>query len=980
MNTTASPSGFVCRCSAGWVDVFITNNDGSQSIRFCSTCGPDYIANRVLNPDTGATETTCVPASVCTNVNCGPSGYCVVNNATGTPRANCKCRYNFANAGEASAPCTACAPGYTNPAADSGLPPCSICATGYTAQGTYCFPTTNNPTCPVLCGSFGTCKQLDNGVYTCVCLERYMNDPQDPVRRPCSVCRDGVSDPTNSCTPPAPGNFTQCMDACRAKDPHSVCIAASASVGFLGFRCACAPRYVIDERGLCNRCAPGYYTAANGECVESRCPNGCNLGVCVGDFSTAVPSFKCVCPAGYSGPNCLTYTPPVTPCEGKCMSTEICATIRTALPAATGDAYQTVEVKRCICKRNLVDDIRADGTVVRCGKCADGWAGVDCLLPALVDQSACDRVVCPEPSTCHVLAKNASASEFVARCLCRDGTPFRPETRCGLVSDVPDASVCPALCPPNSECVRASYTATGTRCVCKKGFRPSQAPDGSTICIPERNPAECPMICPVDQICVSALDFSSSAVVQTPKCVCRSPNAYMNANGTCVCRPGFFGTLCGQVVNPCATFASRCPPRSVCVPVESTEDRSLSFKCICEGSFSGQDCSVDLCALRQTPCPEGTRCNKDGRCVCPLNQVLDANNRCVDRPREVPTGTVNSTCSDPARATCILPPPSREFNQTRDLPDDKEVVLPRPRGGDNKIDDFGINFRTNGGAIFAVCIRRQLGFVRNAGAVEIQIAIRVCLRLVALEIRQVGDNGAFTDDGVSLKNITIGQQGSDGSDARTRIMTTDISSPGIKAVKFVVGTLDGIVRLECFVANTSRAVEDTVTTPNNIHCNLFFSIPAVYYPSPRSKICFRLQADRGEVADGAEGVFSLKNDVDTSRLSFFPVRNGVTIATGADLSFENFAWVGNARVSVTYSAAVTNGGFVIRGCFNTFNPDEVKLDPSLGSSSGYDGTDNSAAPSASGSAPKNAGATNSSSVISFSAALSVMMLLASLLF
>lgn len=794
-----------------------------------------------------------------------------------------------------------------------------------------------------------------------------MNDPVDPVRRPCAVCRDGVSDPSAGCAPPT--NFTTCMDACRAKDPNSVCIAATTSVSgsntFLGFKCGCAPRYVADERGMCTQCAPGYYSTDAGACVESRCPGGCNLGQCVGDFSTAVPTFKCMCPLGYSGDSCLIYTPPTTPCNGACTINQICVNAETAV-VSTPDSFQTATIQRCVCKRNFVDDIRADGSGVRCGKCAPGWAGPECNVPSLADQSACANVVCPEPSTCTVLHRNSTSTEFVTRCLCRDGTPFRPETRCGLVSDVPNANTCPVTCPVNAECVRSGLTSTGARCICKAGFRPSQASDGSVVCVPERPVSECPLNCAADQVCISSLDFSSSAVSQTPKCVCRSPNAYLNSNGTCVCRPGWFGPFCGRRINPCDTLGSRCPPRSVCVPVESS-DESLSFKCVCGGSFSGQDCTVDLCAIRTSPCPEGTRCNKDGECVCPLNQLLDANNRCVDRPRELPTGFVNTTCSDGTRATCIVAPPSRDINRTRDASDDKELTLTRPRtGGDTKVDALSINFRANNGAVFAVCVRRVLGL----STTDIRVAIRVCLRLVALEIFEVPASGSVSDQGVSVRNITIGENSNTGYDTRTSIVEQDISSGNVKAHAFTIRTADGILRLQCFVANVSRAVEDTVTTPNLIHCNLHVSVPSVYYNTPKSKVCFRLFAEKDSSAGNNDGVFSIKSDADTSRISYFPIREGSPIGTGADLSFENFAWVGNARVGVTYTAIPDASGFVIRGCFNTFNPDEIKLDPSLGSPGAYDAAGaNTNAPVSSGSnAPtKNGAATNASAAVSVSA-------------
>jgi hypothetical protein len=244
------------------------------------------------------------------------------------------------------------------------------------------------------------------------------------------------------------------------------------------------------------------------------------------------------------------------------------------------------------------------------------------------------------------------------------------------------------------------------------------------------------------------------------------------------------------------------------------------------------------------------------------------------------------------------------------------------------------------------------------------------LRLVALEIFEVPETGSVNDQGVSVRNITIGESSNTGYDTRTSIVEQDVSSPGVRAHAFTVRTADGILRLQCFVSNVSKAIEDTVTTPSVVHCNLHVVIPSVYYNSPKSKVCFRLFAEKDSSSGNNDGVFSIKADVDTSRISFFPLRDGAPIATGADLSFENFAWVGNARVGVTYTAVADASGFIVRGCFNTFNPDELKLDPSLGSASAYDAsasTTNTAPVSSGTTAPKNGGVTNSSVAVSASA-------------
>ncbi|XP_058864928.1 neurogenic locus notch homolog protein 1-like isoform X2 [Acipenser ruthenus] len=79
-----------------------------------------------------------------------------------------------------------------------------------------------------------------------------------------------------------------------------------------------------------------------------------------------------------------------------------------------------------------------------------------------------------------------------------------------------------------------------------------------------------------------------------------------NKTDSCLCRPGFWGSLC-QFWDPCSGGIPRCVNGGTCVPVQQRGNESVSHTCICTPGRTGPRCELeDACLSR--PCHEDAVC------------------------------------------------------------------------------------------------------------------------------------------------------------------------------------------------------------------------------------------------------------------------------------------------------------------------------------------------------------------------------------
>ncbi|XP_024865787.1 tenascin isoform X1 [Kryptolebias marmoratus] len=384
-------------------------------------------------------------------------------------------------------------------------------------------------------------------------------------------------------------------------------------------------------------CFAGY---SGPDCSESSCPGNCNNnGRCVNGQCVCDPGFsdlncsqrvcpdncndqgkcvngKCVCDSGFTGPSCSEES-----CPGNCNRRGRCVKGQCVCnPGFTGSDCS---------KKACPDNCNNRGRCVN-GKCvcSSGFTGADC------SETACPRN-CNNRGRC-----------INGKCVCNNGFTG---------ADCSERD-CPNNCSNRGKCVNG-------KCVCKRGFTGA---DCSEIACPRNcnNRGRC-----INGQCVcndgfTGTDCSKKACLNNcsnqgrcvgGKCVCDSgftsadcseiacPGNCNNRgrciNGQCVCNVGFTGADCLEKACP-----NNCNQGGSCV----------DGKCVCNSGFSGADCS-------EIACPEN--CNNRGRCInghcscddgftgadcsekaCPNN--CNNQGRCVDGKCVCDSGFTSEDCSE----------------------------------------------------------------------------------------------------------------------------------------------------------------------------------------------------------------------------------------------------------------------------------------------------------------------------------------------
>ncbi|XP_039624856.1 neurogenic locus notch homolog protein 1-like [Polypterus senegalus] len=144
-------------------------------------------------------------------------------------------------------------------------------------------------------------------------------------------------------------------------------------------------------------------------------------------------------------------------------------------------------------------------------------------------------------------------------------------------------------------------------------------------------------------LCLLLLQFlvPTAQGVRCDKNCLNGGQCVLNTNiATCQCRPEYIGEFC-QHPNPCSAGPSPCANSGTCVPSYPNAASPSNFTCVCAPGWTGSLCSINIhqseCPF-PSPCHQGATCiNKMGQftCLCPPEKTglrCDIDNACLSSP------------------------------------------------------------------------------------------------------------------------------------------------------------------------------------------------------------------------------------------------------------------------------------------------------------------------------------------------------------
>ena len=285
-----------------------------------------------------------------------------------------------------------------------------------------------------------------------------------------------------------------------------------------------------------------------GECVLCYEAECQNGGVC----SVPAEEFDCSCPRGYDGPLCA------------------------------------VNIDECVenmCGHGECEDGVGNYTCA----CQPGWTGWLCDL----DKDECEEEPCQHGGSC---TQTIIPGNYTCTC--------PPEYKGKDCEELKIKTCAQAPCS-NGRCIPESNPGSSDqyRCDCDQGYTGLNCEQQINYCDHFKKN------CQNGATCHS--DFSSFVSIITKSKI--EPNISVRLqSANCVCKPGFFGELCENDIDDCAS--GPCKNDGKCT------DKVDDYLCDCTGTgYSGPQCqdNIDEC-LVSSPCENG-RCNDtmgDYQCIC----------------------------------------------------------------------------------------------------------------------------------------------------------------------------------------------------------------------------------------------------------------------------------------------------------------------------------------------------------------------------
>ncbi|XP_017479439.1 PREDICTED: neurogenic locus Notch protein-like, partial [Rhagoletis zephyria] len=399
--------------------------------------------------------------------------------------------------------------------------------------------------------------------------------------------------------------------------------------------CRCPPRYAGH---LCEHTNPCF--AAN------RCMNG---GTCQTITSPhSPPTFKCLCPLGFSASLCEVEEPNV------CLQTR---------PCENGG--------RCVLKGD-VDNFEC--------QCAPGWRG-----PRCEEADNCVSQPCRNGAICHSHSNGTATSAFGFvgyTCDCAPG--FRGPT-CGEDIDECAEQGSAKACNQNGVCIN---TPGSYRCNCEQDYTgqfcetryvPCQVNPclSGGDCVPHYSTSTYKCVCPTGftgHNCEINVDDCGGHLCQNGGSCVDGVNTY-----SCACPANFSGPYCSQDVDECSLRPHVCQNGATCANTNG------GFACICVNGWTGPTCGENIDDCSNQPCFNGATCHdRVGSffCQCPPGKtglLCHLEDACASNPCHA--GSICDTSPLDGTYVCSCPTGYKGTDCTLDIDECQDSGSPCEHGG-----------------------------------------------------------------------------------------------------------------------------------------------------------------------------------------------------------------------------------------------------------------------------------------------------------
>ncbi|CAF2700607.1 unnamed protein product [Rotaria sp. Silwood2] len=430
--------------------------------------------------------------------------------------------------------------------------------------------------------------------------------PNQCERRTCTYRQSGFGLAPASCTCLPPSHYASSRSTCntyRTPQPYV----------------ACNPN-PCQHGQSCHLLTPvSFFCDA---CVPNPCQNG---GSCVFDEPTG--SFRCYCPAGYTGRTCdidsaITTVPPdpclPNPCRngGTCQANNA-GNFTCLCPAGFQGICCEIRSNPCVpspCFNNGM--CMASGTSFVCS-CRNGFSGQRCEI-----RDPCFPNPCLNSGQC----SSNGIGGFTCMCI-QPYTGQRCEDRIDPCANQP--------CRNGGTC--RPLNGNSYQCICPPGYSGYDCsirdPCFQNPCL---NGGQCDSTGMVSFTCICIQPYTGQRCEDRDPCAsqpCMNQGTCVGENGgfRCTCPLGYSGNLC-EIQDACQS--NPCMNGGTCQRVNGNG----GYQCACPSGFSGPRCETrDPCA--QNPCLNGGQCypsNNGGfTCQCPAGfsgQRCEDQDSCAAQP------------------------------------------------------------------------------------------------------------------------------------------------------------------------------------------------------------------------------------------------------------------------------------------------------------------------------------------------------------